>query len=51
MMVYAVLLLEHNRGMRTSGVITLFWLISLAVDAVRMRTIILQYHVRCAAVL
>lgn len=41
-----LLLVERDHGQRTSGVLTIFWLLALVADGVRGRTIILQYQVR-----
>lgn len=43
-LVFAALTLnvEHTRGFRSSGVLTVFWLLSLLVDIIRFRTFILD---------
>ena len=40
-----LLIVEHDRGKLSSGILTAFWLMSLIVDAIRMRSFILQGHV------
>ena len=48
MLAHALLVMEHNRGMLSSGVLTLFWFLTILVDGVRLRTIMLQANVRLA---
>ena len=39
---------EHYKGSRSSGVATLFWLLAIIADGIRLRTTALQYEVnRC----
>jgi hypothetical protein len=46
MVAMALLIIEHDRGKLSSGILTGFWFMSLIVDAIRMRSFILQGNVR-----
>ena len=36
---------EHNKGMRSPPMLTIYWLLLLVVETVRMRTFILRFQV------
>ena len=36
---------EHNKGKRVPGLLTLYWLALSCVDVVRMRTFVLKFEV------